>query len=54
MARWRRRREVPVPPEIFDPGFPLLEWLDEAYPNDPAGWLEMLGLVLRTPVDSGG
>jgi hypothetical protein len=49
MARWRRR-PVPVPPEIFDPGFPLVQWLDEAYGNDPARWLEVYGAVMRTPV----
>jgi hypothetical protein len=55
VARWRARpRAVPLPPEIFGPGFPLEEWLDAAFPNDPARWFEVYSLVMRTPVAGGG
>jgi hypothetical protein len=43
---------VELPAEIFDPGFPLVQWLDEAYGSDPARWLELYGAVMRTPVSA--
>jgi hypothetical protein len=41
---------VDLPAEAFEPGFPLDEWLDQAYPNDPAAWFAAYSAVLRTPV----
>jgi hypothetical protein len=43
---------VPLPAEILDPGFPLEQWLDEVYGDDPAGWFEVYSAVMRTPVPS--